>query len=131
MAWQTPGVATADDVRAIASALPGAYERESYNGTPSYRTKPRMFARILESGGEVALWVADEAEKQALVRSELDKFFTTAHYHGHPVVLVRLSAVDTDELRELVTESWRLRAPARDVRAHEAAAAPRGVAMSC
>lgn len=38
-------------------------------------------------------------------------FFTTPHYDGHPTVLVRFGGVDIDELKELLTESWRLRAP--------------------
>jgi hypothetical protein len=41
------------------------------------------------------------------------RFFITAHYEGYPAVLVRLGAVDLDELTELVTESWRLSAPKR------------------
>jgi hypothetical protein len=37
-------------------------------------------------------------------------------------VLVRLEAVDPDEAAELITESWRLRAPRSLVRAWDAAA---------
>jgi len=36
---------------------------------------------------------------------------SSPHYDGHPTVLVRFSAIDVDELAELLTESWRLRAP--------------------
>src|SRR3712207_7261928 len=42
-----------------------------------------------------------------------DKFFTTPHYDGYAAVLVNLPAVDDDELRELITDSWRLKAPKR------------------
>jgi hypothetical protein len=59
----------------------------------------------------LVVWVADEGEKQGLISSEPEKFFTTPHYDGHPSVLVRFEAVDIEELRELLTESWRLRAP--------------------
>ena len=45
-----------------------------------------------------------------MIAAEPDRFFTTAHYDNTPILLVRLDAVDGVEARELVTESWRLRA---------------------
>ncbi len=39
-------------------------------------------------------------------------FFTNVHYDGAPVVLVDLSKISKTELRELITESWRIKAPA-------------------
>ena len=102
---------TENDVREVALALPGTTEKPSY-GTPGFRVADRLFARIREEG-DLLVWVADEGEKRGLVASEPAKFFTTPHYDGHPTVLVRLAAVDEDELRELLTESWRLRAPKR------------------
>jgi hypothetical protein len=104
-------VASHDDIRAIALGMPGAEERASYGGRPSWRTKTRMFTWIRDDPEALVVWVEWEEEKQALVESEPDRFFTTPHYDGHPVVLVRLDAVDVAEARELVTESWRLRAP--------------------
>jgi hypothetical protein len=110
-------VVTHDDVRRAALALPGAYETASYGGRPSWRTKPRMFTWIRDDPEALVVWVESEPEKEAMLRAEPDKFFTTPHYDGHPTVLVRLSAVDADEMAELVTESWRLRAPKSSVRA--------------
>jgi hypothetical protein len=51
--------------------------------------------------------------KEALLASDPEKFFTTDHYDGCHGVLVRLPAVDVDELTELITDSWLLRAPTR------------------
>ncbi|MDQ6838596.1 MAG: MmcQ/YjbR family DNA-binding protein [Actinomycetota bacterium] len=99
------------DVRRIALSFPGAYEQDSYGGRPSWRTKPRIFTWIRDEPDAVVVWVESLAEKEALVASDLDKFFTTPHYDGHPVVLVRLSAVDVEEVAELIGDSWRLRAP--------------------
>jgi hypothetical protein len=104
-------VATEDDVRAIALALPETAERPSY-GTPGFRVKDRLFARIREPG-VLVLPVADEGEKDFLMRAEPEKFFTIPHYDGYPSVLVRLDAVDRDELAELLTDAWRVRAPKR------------------
>jgi len=100
-----------DDVRRIAASLPGAYELASFGGRPSWRTRPRMFAWIREDPEALVVWVASEEEKTAMIASDPGRFFTTAHYDGTPILLVRLEAVDVTEASELVTESWRLRAP--------------------
>ncbi len=102
---------TEDDVRRIALSLPGAYEQESYGGRPSWRTKPRMFTWIRDEPDAVVVWVDSLEGKEALLASDPDKFFTTSHYDGHPVVLVRMGALDVGELTELICDSWGLRAP--------------------
>jgi hypothetical protein len=104
------GVITEDDVRRIALALPATTEKPSY-GTPGFRVKDKLFARIRPEGDVLVVWCEDLAGKEATIASEPDKFFTTPHYDGHPSVLMRFSAVDTQELTELLTESWRIRGP--------------------
>ena len=103
---------TEDDVRRIALSLPATTEKPSY-GTPGFRVRDKLFARVREEGDTVVVWVEDEAEKRALIESEPAKFTTTPHYDGHPTVLVRFDGVDVEELTELLTDSWRLRAPKR------------------
>jgi hypothetical protein len=104
-------VVSHDDIRAIAMGLPGTEERASYGGRPSWRTKTRMFTWIRDDPEALVVWVDSEEEKLALIGSEPGTFFTTPHYDGHPIMLVRLEAIDVTEARELVTDSWRLRAP--------------------
>jgi hypothetical protein len=111
-------VATEDDVRRIALSLPETAEAPSY-GTPGFRVKGKMFARLREEPGVLVLWVADLGEKEALLASDPKKFFTTPHYDGSATVLVRLGAVGVRELRELLTDAWRLRAPKRLVKEHD------------
>lgn len=103
---------TEDDVRRLALSLPATTEKPSY-GTPGFRVKDKLFARMREEGDVLVVWVEDEGEKDALIASTPDTFFTTPHYDGHPMVLIRLTAVELDELSELLTDSWRLRAPTR------------------
>ena len=50
-------------------------------------------------------------------------FFTTPHYDGYPYVLVRLDAVDRNQLAELLEDAWRIRAPKRVVAEYESRAA--------
>jgi hypothetical protein len=113
----------ADDVRRVAAGLPGASERMSY-GMPGFRVADRLFARIRDEGDVLLVWCAGLEEKQELIAAEPAKFFTTPHYDGHPTVLVRFSAIDVAELTELMTESWRLRAPRHLVAAFDARQIP-------
>jgi hypothetical protein len=54
--------------------------------------------------------------REQLLDSNPEAFFVTPHYKSYPAVIVRLSTVDTDQLRDLLIESWRLVAPKRLVR---------------
>ncbi len=103
---------TEDDVRRIALSLPHTTERPSY-GTPAFRVQDKPFARLREEGDVLVVWVSGEEEKLGLIAADPEKFFTTPHYDGYALVLVRLAAVDADELTELLTDAWRVRAPRR------------------
>jgi hypothetical protein len=107
---------TVDDVRRIALGLPGAFEHASYGDRPSFRTKPRMFTWVRDDPEALVVWVESVEEKEALIASQPGTFFTTDHYTGEAIVLVRLEAVDPAEAEELITESFRLRAPETLVR---------------
>ena len=112
-------VATEDDVRRIALSLPEVVEKPWFH-SPGFRVKDKGFLRIRsEAEGALVVFVADLEEKEALLASDPDKFFTTPHYDGHPTVLVNLPAVDEAELTELIVDAWRTRAPARVRKQHE------------
>jgi hypothetical protein len=55
----------------------------------------------------LAIRVADEGEKQALIAANPEVFFTEPHHDGFPAVLVRLAAIEVGELEELLTDAWR------------------------
>lgn len=99
------------DIREIALGLPDAYEHETYGRQPSWRTTSRMFAWIRTDPDALVVWVDSVEDKAALIDAEPAKFLTTSHYDGHPVVLARLGQIEREEAAELVTDSWRLRAP--------------------
>ncbi|WCO66539.1 MmcQ/YjbR family DNA-binding protein [Iamia majanohamensis] len=106
-------MATEEDVRRLALALPETTEKPSY-GTPGFRVEDRLFLRLrTDAEGWLVVFVADQGEKEALLASAPDRFHTTPHYDGHASVLVDLDAVDVDELSELITDAWRARAPVR------------------
>lgn len=103
-------MATEDDVRRIIASLPDTSELLSA-GVPYFRVLRRGFAKLRQNPDALVVWTAGLPEKEAMINSDPDKFFTTPHYDGAAAVLVRLAAVDVGELTELLTASWRLRAP--------------------
>ncbi|GIJ79162.1 hypothetical protein SAMN05443287_102565 [Micromonospora phaseoli] len=113
-------MADAEDVRRLALALPHAAEIDS-DGFDfrvadkgfvwSYPERQPGRPRVIRTDIAV-LYVGDEAEKQALLLGEPDLFFTTPGYQGLPLVMLRLAEVSVDRLDELVTDAWRMRAPA-------------------
>ena len=103
-------------MRRIALSLPETTEKPSY-GTPGFRVKDKLFLRIRsEVEGGLVDFVTDLGEKEALLQSDPKKFFTTPHYDGYATVLVNLRAIGVKELRELITDSWRNRAPKKVLR---------------
>jgi hypothetical protein len=113
-------MADAEDVRRLALAMPHVVEIDS-DGFDfrvadkgfvwSYPERQPGKPRVIRTDIAV-LYVGDEAEKQALLLGEPDLFFTTASYDGMPLVMLRLARVSVDRLTELVTDAWRMRAPA-------------------
>lgn len=121
------GMATWEDVRSIALALPETGERPSHDGIAAWRVKDKMFVwerplrrSDFEALGDAApdgdilgARVADVGVKEALIADNPDVYFTTPHFDGYPAVLVRLDVIEQTELRELIVDAWLLRAPKR------------------
>jgi hypothetical protein len=91
-------------------SLPDTTEEQWYQ-TPGYKVAGKGFLRLrTEAEGVLVVFVSDLGEKEALLTGDPDTFFTTPHYDGYPVVLVNLDKIDQDELRELITDSWMIKA---------------------
>ena len=119
-------VSSLEDARRVALGLPGTSEKVSW-GTLHWRVRDKGFAweRPLRAGDLTALGddaptgevlgvrVADLTEKDTLLAAEPAVFFTIPHLDGYPAVLVRLEAIDVDELTEVITDAWLDRAPKR------------------
>lgn len=96
-------MATENDVRTAALALPGVTERLSW-GQPAWFAKT-LLARIWEPG---VLTVKTE-ERQALAGTEPETYFWTPHHERSPqLLLVRLDRIDGQLLAELLADSYRL-----------------------
>jgi hypothetical protein len=97
-------------------------EESTWHNTPSLKVRKRSFVRLRER--DVIVVLVDLDEKEALIAAEPHIFFQTPHYEGYPAVLVRLSQIDSGELREVLIESWRRVAPRRLVREFDALTLP-------
>ncbi|HWG11777.1 MAG TPA: MmcQ/YjbR family DNA-binding protein [Streptosporangiaceae bacterium] len=108
------------DVRRLARALPDVEEIDSDGFDFRVAGKGFIWSYPERRPGQprviridiAVLYVGDEAEKQALLLGEPRLFFTAPGYDGWPLVMLRLAEVDTARLAELVTDAWRMRAPA-------------------
>jgi hypothetical protein len=103
-------MATARDLRSIALSLPEATEKPMH-GTPAFYVRNKFFTKLSHDGRTAVVHVDSLEEKKVLLATEPRKLTTTPHYDGYRMVLVVLAKVTKAELRDLVTESWRLRAP--------------------
>jgi hypothetical protein len=101
---------TPEMARAIALSLPQAEEGSHY-GTPAFRVRGRLFARLREDG-TMAVRV-DRGYRDVLVNAGPDRFFVTPHYQDYPWMLVRLEAVGPQELDDLLADAWAEVAPKR------------------
>jgi len=59
----------------------------------------------------LVVWVPELADKEALLASAPDQYFTEPHYDGYKAVLARVEAFSRTELEELIIDAWRLAAP--------------------
>ncbi|AKT43988.1 MmcQ/YjbR family DNA-binding protein [Chondromyces crocatus] len=106
-------------VRTIALAFPGAEEGVSY-GTPAFRNRKKLFARLREDGESLVVMIDIEA-RDGLLDADPATFFITDHYRNYPCLLVRLAVVSTETLHDLLEQSWRRTASARQLQALGAA----------
>jgi hypothetical protein len=119
-------MATWDDVRRIALALPETSEGVSWDHA-HWRVKDKGFVwerplrrSDLEALGDAApegpilgARVEHLVAKEALLANDPDVFFTTPHFDGYPAVLVRLDEISVEDLEEVIVEAWLCRAPKR------------------
>ena len=96
-----------DAVREIALALPGVEESTSSRGT-SLKVAGRLLCcpAIHDSAEPSSLMVRVSAEqRERLLATEPDAYYLTEHYVGYPSILVRLSRVSRDSLRDLLASA--------------------------
>ncbi|TCC39061.1 hypothetical protein E0H75_39440 [Kribbella capetownensis] len=106
-----------DEVGRIALGLPEVAEGQAHEGSPAYDVSGKQFARLRweDDGREILqFWTGDD--RNALIQSNPDAYFIVRAFPS--AIFAYLGALGVDELREIVTDSWQVRAPKRLVKAH-------------
>ena len=101
----TGALATFDDIREIARALPGVVDGTSY-GTPALKVGGKLIARLHQSMDCVVLR-SELLDREILMQSAPDAFFITDHYRDYPWILLRLDVIEKSVLPELIERAWR------------------------
>ena len=104
-----PRVTTFADVESIARSLPDVEITTAW-GQPALKVRGRMFAcmaahKSAEPNSLVVM--VDVAERDALIADEPHTYYVKEHYLAHPSVLVRLSKIRSDALRDLLAGAHR------------------------
>lgn len=120
-------MATWNDVRRLALALPQTHEERSSSGKRWWMVAKKGFAweRPLRQSDVAALGkrapkgpilgirTADLEMKDVILASDPKVFFTTPHFDGYPAVLIQLDKIDARKLKDVLVEAWLARAPKR------------------
>jgi hypothetical protein len=105
-------VATWETVRELARAFPEAEEDTSHS-QPAFRVRGKLFVWMSPHEPGALCVRVDPDEKDFLLASNADAYFSTPHYEAYPAVLVRLDRIARKELAERIEDAWLLRAPKR------------------
>ena len=98
-------------VRTVGLALPDVEATTKYDGSPVLKVSGSFMAGLAthpsaEPGTLVVR--ADFEERDRFIEDAPETYYVTDYFRGYPVVLVRLSGIDREALRDLLSASWRL-----------------------
>jgi hypothetical protein len=99
-------------VRKIALSFPEVEESTGDRISYSVRGKGFAWAARERDGGGLAVRV-DGEEKELILDSNPDVYFTSPHYRGFPAVQIRLENIDREELLQRLEDAWLIQAPKR------------------
>jgi hypothetical protein len=100
MVSRKPTGCTYDTVLEIARSIGDLEEGTSY-GTPALKLKKKFLLRLKEDGESIAIRIGFD-EREILMQSDPDTFYITDHYRDYPAMLVHLSRIDRDRLRDIL-----------------------------
>lgn len=113
-------------LRKLCLALPEAHEVEAW-GEPTFRVKNKLFAMYAGSdnhhgAGRTAVWCkAAPGNQELMIHDAPDRFFRPPYVGPSGWVGVYLDKeTDWPLLKELLSDAWRLTAPKRLLKEHDA-----------
>ena len=100
-----------ETVRAVGLTLPDVEATTRYDESPVLKLYGCFMAGLAthhSAEPETLVVRVEFEEREWLLQDAPETYYLTDYYRNYPVVLVRLSRVDPDALRDLLTVSWRL-----------------------
>ena len=98
-------------VRDVGLALPEVEATTKYDGSPVLKAGGSFMAGLAThrsaEPGTLVVRVSLE-ERDCLIEDAPETYYVTDYYRSYPIVLVRLSRIDRDALRDVLSGSWRL-----------------------
>jgi hypothetical protein len=104
---------TFETVTAVGLTLPNVEATTKYDGSPVLKVRGSFLAGLATHRSAEADTLVVRAgfdEREWLMEDAPDTYYLTDYYRSYPLVLVRLSRIDRDALRDLLSISWRLAA---------------------
>ena len=103
-----------ETVKTLGLALPGVEAATRYDGSPVLKLGGAFMAglttHVSAEPGSLVVRMSVE-EREWLLTEAPETYYVTDYHQPHPVVLVRLSRIDRDALRDLLAMAWRATSP--------------------
>src|SRR5438128_11100852 len=100
---------TFDAVRKMATALPGVEEGTAW-GVPALKLRGKFLACMASHKSaepETLVVLLGFDQRDAMIADAPETYYLKPHYEGYPAVLVRLSRIDREALKDLLHAAWR------------------------
>ncbi len=110
---QPPPADAFETVSAVGLTLPDVEATTKYDGSPVLKVRGSFMAGLAmhrSAEPETLVVRCGYEEREWLIEDAPETYYLTDYYRSYPLVLVRLSRVDRDALRDLLSVSWRLAA---------------------
>ena len=98
-------------VRTVGLALPDVEEATKYDGSPVLKLGGSFMAGLAthpSAEPDTLVVRSGYEDREWLIADAPETYYLTDYYRSYPLVLVRLSRIDRDALRDLLSVSWRL-----------------------
>jgi hypothetical protein len=109
--FEVEAAAAFERVKTLGLALPGVEAATRYDGSPVLKLGGAFMAGMTTHAsaepGSLVVRMSVE-EREWLVMEAPETYYISDYHQKHPVVLVRLSRIDRDALRDLLSIAWRL-----------------------
>ncbi len=100
-----------DIVTTVGLTLPNVEATTKYDGTPVLKMGGAFMAGLAthpSAEPDTLVVRISEEEREWLLEDAPETYYLTDYYRKYPLVLVRLSRMDRDTLRDVLSVSWRL-----------------------